>query len=602
MAKLYQEAWGTYSRSGAPSNVAMVGSPNNSALGLDLTKAKQAGYGTGISFESHNNEGTDVTLDVNLIGMVSNSRNGQPVYGGSGNYTAPDGLAGYASGWYYGWWVTVQYSTNNQASWTTIVNNTKVANHATPMNLAYKEQSGRKSWKEANIRWNRRLNLPSNFTHLKFEVYGDDVAERHQNIFTRIQVIPAEVEFFYRDYATNNEIRQRERITLNNGQVYTKQAPTISGYTIASGSTQTVTGTSGLQQRTFYYTKNPTTGKLTLEYRSRKDNRKLAGDKVIDVLLNTDYVDTARDIPQYAPENRNIRVRVTGNQTYTVWYNPVPWNVKIEYRLRDGNRLITDKTVQVPLDGTYTETADDRDFGFNGKVYPENPNVSIRPTGNMTYVVYYKQYPFLTTKYLERGTNREVKTQGHKQLTIKQGNHTEVAPSIGGYRIVGSDRNTVAVNSNTTGYTTTFYYELIPTKSNVTVRYLNRANNQPVRGEEVLRDQAIGSTINRTAPSVTNFTPEQGSISHRVVEGNNVITFYYRQVAKIRPWAIRKSGTWKSLTTQNQWMKIRRNANQNYWDTKSNAEIFPSEVTKDNFSASRIRKSGVWKSQGRIGQ
>lgn len=428
-----------------------------------------------------------------------------------------------------------------------------------------------------------------------FSVTNPEVTRVEETANIYIQFVDAD------DHSKN--VRSNEVISNRpHNSTYVYNLPNIPGYDRVSESPQTINVKTWDEYVIVYYRKRPTTGKLTLEYRSRKDNRKLAGDKVVDVLLNTDYVDTARDIPQYAPENRNIRVRVTGNQTYTVWYTPIPWNVKIEYRLRDGNRLITDKTVQVPLDGTYTETAGDRDFGFNGKVYPENPNVSIRPTGNMTYVVYYKQYPFLTTKYLERGTNMEVKTQGYKQLTIKQGNHTEVAPSIGGYRIVGSDRNTVAVNSNTTAYTTTFYYELIPTKSNVTVRYLNRANNQPVRSEEVLRDQAIGSTINRTAPSVTNFTPEQGSISHRVVEGNNVITFYYRQVAKIRPWAIRKSGTWKSLTTQNQWMKIRRNANQNYWDTKSNAEIFPSEVNKDNFSASRIRKSGVWKSQGRIGQ
>lgn len=602
MAKVFQEAWGTYSRSGAPSNVAMVGSPNNSALGLDLTKAKQAGYGTGISFESHNNEGTDVTLDVNLIGMVSNSANGRPTYGGSGNYTAPDGLAGYASGWDYGWWVTVQYSTNNQASWTTIVNNTKVANHATPMNLAYQEQSGRKSWREANIRWNRRLNLPNNFTHLKFEVYGDDVAERHQNIFSRIQVVPAEVEFIYRDFANNQEIRQREKITLNNGQVYTKQAPIISGYTIASDSSYTVTGTSGLQQRTFYYTKNPTTGRLTLEYRSRKDNRKLAGDKSVDVLLNTDYVDTARDIPQYTPVNRDIRVRVTGNQTYTVWYTPVPWNVKIEYRTRDGNRLIKDKTVQVQLDDTYTETATDLDFGFRGKFYPENPNVSIRPTGNMTYVVYYKLYPYLATKYLERGTNKEIKAQGWKQLTIKSGNYTETAPDIAKYRLVGNRTNNVAINTNSTEYITTFYYELIPTTADVTVRYLDRATGKPLLQERVLKDQTIGQVVTQPARPVTNYDVEQGTLRHTVVEGTNIITFYYIQVAKIRPWAIRKSGAWKSLNTQKQFMKIRRTTNQNYWDTKSNAEIFPSEVNKDNFSASRIRKSGVWKSQGRIGQ
>lgn len=402
---------------------------------------------------------------------------------------------------------------------------------------------------------------------------------------------------------TSKNVRSNEVIPNRpHNSTYTYNLPNIPGYDRVSASPQTITVKTWDEYVIVYYRKRPTTGKLTLEYRSRKDNRKLASDRVVDVLLNTDYVDTARDIPQYTPENKDIRVRVTGNQTYTVWYNPVPWNVKIEYRLRDGNRLITDKTVQVPLDGTYTETAGDRDFGFHGKVYPENPNVSIRPTGNMTYVVYYKQYPFLTTKYLERGTNKEIKTQGYKQLTIKSGNYTETAPDIAKYRLVGSRTNNVSINTNSTGYTTTFYYELVPTKADVTVRYLDRATGKPLLQERVLKDQTIGQEITQPARPVTNYDVEQGTLRHTVVEGTNIITFYYNQVAKIRPWAIRKSGAWKSLNTQKQFMKIRRTANQNYWDTKSNAEIFPSEVNKDNFSASRIRKSGVWKSQGRIGQ
>ena len=89
--------------------------------------------------------------------------------------------------------------------------------------------------------------------------------------------------------------------------------------------------------------------------------------------------------------------------------------------------------------------------------------------------------------------------------------------------------------------------------------------------------------------------------THTVVEGDNKIIVYYTEDAKIRPWAIRKSNLWKSLNTTRQWMKIRRTTNQNYWDTKSNAEIYASDVSKENFSASRIRKGGKWKAQGKIG-
>ena len=146
-----------------------------------------------------------------------------------------------------------------------------------------------------------------------------------------------------------------------------------------------------------------------------------------------------------------------------------------------------------------------------------------------------------------------------------------------------------------------FRYEKIPTTANVIVKHLNKANNQPLRDDVTLSNQTIGSNVNYNPPAITNFSPERTTYTHTVVEGNNVITVYYTENAKIRPWAIRKSNTWKSLNTTKQWMKIRRNANQNYWDTKPNAEIYEADTGKENYSPSRIRKGGKWKAQGKIG-
>lgn len=181
----WQEAWGTYARSGAPADVAMVGSPNNSIMGMDLGKAKQAGYGTGIGFETLNDEGTSVKVHLNLIGLSEVGLK----YQGNSNYVAPDGNAGLATGFDYGWFATLQYSTNGGSSWTNLVAREKVASHPTPMNLAYQEDGRRKHWTQANIRWEKQLQLPANFTHLRFEVYGDTAQEHHENIFAKDAVI-----------------------------------------------------------------------------------------------------------------------------------------------------------------------------------------------------------------------------------------------------------------------------------------------------------------------------------------------------------------------------------------------------------------------------
>lgn len=173
------EAWGTYAKSGPYNNVTMGGSPNGSMYGLDLTSAKNAGFGNGVQFTSLNDTGTSVKIELSLVGYGSNA-SGQAILNQKyvrGNFT-------------YDWYVDVYYSINNQASWGTIERNILVAKHASTQGLAYGA-----NWHLSTIKWNKTFNLPSNFTHLKFEVRGDEPAQRHQNIFTRQQVIPKPQSF-----------------------------------------------------------------------------------------------------------------------------------------------------------------------------------------------------------------------------------------------------------------------------------------------------------------------------------------------------------------------------------------------------------------------
>ena len=202
-------------------------------------------------------------------------------------------------------------------------------------------------------------------------------------------------------------------------------------------------------------------------------------------------------------------------------------------------------------------------------------------------------------KFIDKDTGREIQTQSYTPVTHGDPFRQD-PPSIPGYRLVpGQNPINVPRVTGTGNYS--FRYERIPTTANVIVKHLNKANNQPLRGDVTLSNQTIGSNVTYNAPTITNYAPERTTYTHTVVEGNNVITVYYTENAKIRPWAIRKSNAWKSLNTTRQWMKIRRTANQNFWDTKPNAEIYATDTGKENYSPSRIRKGGKWKAQGKIG-
>lgn len=239
-------------------------------------------------------------------------------------------------------------------------------------------------------------------------------------------------------------------------------------------------------------------------------------------------------------------------------------------------------------------------FKATYKLIGNKTQIRMVPAGDTQEMVFrYNPIYGQTVKYIDKDTGQEIRTKSYTPVTYGDPFRQD-PPSIQGYRLVpGQNPINVPRVTGTGDYS--FRYEKIPTTANVIVKHLNKANNQPLRDDVTLSNQTIGSNVNYNPPAITNFSPERTTYTHTVVEGNNVITVYYTENAKIRPWAIRKSNTWKSLNTTKQWMKIRRNANQNYWDTKPNAEIYEADTGKENYSPSRIRKGGKWKAQGKIG-
>lgn len=170
----WQEAWGTFQRNGAPFDVAMGGSPRGTVQGIDLSEAHRNGFGQGIGFTSRNNEGTIVDIQLNLLG-----------------YTYQNGGRGSLGGYYvqyggtYDWYFDVYASIDGGNNYGVIQKDILIAKHADTQNLAYGP-----NWHLSTIKWSKTFNnLPSNFTHLKVEVRGGNPGDRHQNVYTREQIV-----------------------------------------------------------------------------------------------------------------------------------------------------------------------------------------------------------------------------------------------------------------------------------------------------------------------------------------------------------------------------------------------------------------------------
>ncbi len=312
-------------------------------------------------------------------------------------------------------------------------------------------------------------------------------------------------------------------------------------------------------------------------------------------------VATTNDQWQYSPTTATVSFSLTVPDTsiLNVPQAPKEGTLVVKYINNVTGATLTTESKKVPGDTSQSHTAPEV-YKATYKITGSRTQ-SVKVPSGQTKELTFRYNPIYgqIVKFIDKDTGKEIQTQSYTPVTHGDPFRKD-PPNIPSYRLV-SGQNPINVPKVTGTGNFTFRYEKIPTTANVIVKHLNKANNQPLRGDVTLSNQAIGSKVNYNPPAITNYAPERTSYTHTVVEGNNVITVYYTENAKIRPWAIRKSNTWKSLNTTRQWMKIRRTANQNFWDTKPNAEIYATDTGKENYSPSRIRKGGKWKAQGKIG-
>lgn len=170
----WQNFHGAYDNTGPYANVVLGGNPGYTAdFGFPLATAHAKGYGKGINFSDDGNYGVTFTLD--LVGYVVTDA-GQ--YTGNGKYVQYGGR--------YNYILIISVSNNNKASWREIYNQV-IFSHADTWSLAY--SSG---WETVaqNSQWSGKLQLPTDTTHVKVELRGEDATFPYENIYSIQQVIP----------------------------------------------------------------------------------------------------------------------------------------------------------------------------------------------------------------------------------------------------------------------------------------------------------------------------------------------------------------------------------------------------------------------------
>ena len=444
----------------------------------------------------------------------------------------------------------------------------------------YSNDSGTKTYINGNsFRIENPMLVPS--------VDGGHIAVGHVN---------TEGSIYYDLVVEGTKVKARHTRAVIKSVSYTKTP----GLTISESFGNASYGINTPQGMIFNKSYDPTFGNNWTETINKQLN---INDVEISSKVNEQRVDVATTIDQwlYSPTTATVSFSLTVPNTsiLNIPQAPKEGTLVIKYVDNVTGATLNTETKKVPGDASQSHTAPEI-YRATYKLVGDRNQITWIPSGQTKELVFrYNPVYGQIVKYIDKDTGREIKTQSYTPVTHGDPFRQD-PPSIPGYRLVPG-QNPINVPRVTGKGNYSFRYEKIPTTANVIVKHLNKANNQPLRGDVTLSNQTIGSNVNYNAPAITNYAPERTTYTHTVVEGNNVITVYYTENAKIRPWAIRKSNAWKSLNTTRQWMKIRRTANQNFWDTKPNAEIYATDTGKENYSPSRIRKGGKWKAQGKIG-
>ena len=350
----------------------------------------------------------------------------------------------------------------------------------------------------------------------------------------------------------------------------------------------------------------PVNRTLTLKYVDRASGRSIKRDTTQSVEDGKLYRLTPAELVGYTAEETSAQIRINGDTVYTFYYtrNVEYANVTVEYIDRATNRkLRSDKTLRNQTVGSrITEYAEDID---NYTVESDTVYHNVVSGSNIIRFYYNRnrEYRNVTVEYIDRANNNKLrndKTLRNKEVGTSI---TEYAVDIPNYTVEDSSiEHTVATAYNIIR----FYYNRNREYRDVTIEYVDTETGRKLRADKVLSRQEVGTNVVAYYIPISGYNVDNDTKTYRVTAGNNVIRFNYsRNIVYIRPWAIRKSGVWKSFTTNSTNMVKRVSGAWSKKDTSMDSRLAGGNKTTNdtagNKSASYIRKNGSWKRQGKIG-
>ena len=161
MAYTYQEFHGGYNNTGNFFNVILGGAPGAVGFGgIPLGMAHSSNVGKGIGFDG---DYSSLSVKLDLTGYATDDIGSAVLdtryvhYGGA-----------------YDWFIDIQYSTDSQGSWQTLLPHTKIFSHDASQDW---ELSYRGSWLRTaqNSQYEKTgLSIPTNTTHVRVSLTGDN--------------------------------------------------------------------------------------------------------------------------------------------------------------------------------------------------------------------------------------------------------------------------------------------------------------------------------------------------------------------------------------------------------------------------------------------
>ena len=328
------------------------------------------------------------------------------------------------------------------------------------------------------------------------------------------------------DKLTNETLASETKTAQVFDTVYTAESlkKDFTGYSYDSASAESVTITTGTNEITLYYTIN--SYGYTVNYLEKGTDKVLATAKTGTANYNQTVTETALAIKGYnlvGSDSQSIVID-TENNVINFYYAINSYGYTVNYLEKGTDKVLaTAKTGTANYNQTVTETA----LTIKGYSLVGSDSQSIViDTENNVITFYYtiNSYGY-TVNYLEKGTDKVLATAKTGTANYNQ-TVTENAVAIKGYNLVGSDSQSIVIDTENNSIT--FFYA----KKNdltLTVKYVDKATNSTLAADTKTA-QVFGTvyTAESLKKTFTGYTYDSASAeSVTITTGTNEITLYY---------------------------------------------------------------------------